>query len=124
MISFLQGIVFDYNGNKLVLNVQGVGFDLQVSQAGTFVIGESVSLCVYLQWNQEQGPLLFGFHNELEKKVFLLVISCSGIGPKIALALLSALTPSVFLQIIQSGDEKALSGIPGIGAKKAEQMIV
>ncbi len=77
-----------------------------------------------MHWNQEQGPSLFGFLSELEKTVFLLIISCSGIGPKIALAALGELTPAQFLQAIQEGNTKALSSVSGIGAKKAEQMIL
>lgn len=124
MINFLKGTVLDYKDQVLTLDVQGIGF--QVFCVGNQVVskGESCSLHIFLQWHQENGPILYGFQTELEKSIFLLIIGCSGIGPKIALAILSSMKPVAFLKIIQSGDEKALSSVNGIGAKKAEQMIV
>jgi Holliday junction DNA helicase RuvA len=77
-----------------------------------------------LHWNQEQGPSLFGFATEAEKVIFLLLIDCPGVGPKIGLAVLAHMTPATFLRAIQSGNDEALSQVNGIGAKKAEHLIV
>jgi Holliday junction DNA helicase RuvA len=76
-----------------------------------------------MHWNQENGPTLFGFKDLIEKELFTLIISCSGIGPKIALAILDHLGPHAFVEAVQMGDHKALSGVSGIGGKKAEQII-
>ncbi len=65
----------------------------------------------------------FYFTTELERSVFLLIIGCSGIGPKLALALLAQLGAESFLHAIQTSNEKALSSVTGIGSKKAEQII-
>jgi holliday junction DNA helicase RuvA len=124
MINFLKGTVLDYKDHTITLDVQNIGFQIQCPEHYTFIKGESLALHIYLQWHQENGPFLFGFQTELEKTIFLLIISCSGIGPKIGLAILSGLKPASFLKAVQAGDEKALSSVNGIGAKKAEQMIV
>jgi holliday junction DNA helicase RuvA len=124
MINFLKGTVLDYKDQIVTLDVHDVGFQVTTIENTVFSKGEQLALFIYLQWHQENGPVLFGFQTELEKTVFLLIISCSGIGPKIGLAILSAMKPSSFLKVVQLGDEKALSAVNGIGAKKAEQMIV
>jgi Holliday junction DNA helicase RuvA len=77
-----------------------------------------------MHWNQEQGPSLFGFTSDLDKTVFLMIISCSGIGPKLGIAVLSAMSAKDFLAAVQTGNDKAFSAISGIGAKKAEQLIM
>ena len=124
MINFLKGHVLEYKEHIITLDVQGIGFEVHVAQNHSAVKGEALALYVYLQWHQENGPTLFGFQSDIEKTLFLLITSCSGIGPKIAMAILSAMKPTSFLKAVQAHDEKALSAINGIGAKKAEQMIV
>ncbi len=124
MITILQGIVVKKNEQEVTILVSGIGFLLQMPHPECCEIQKEVTLYTYLHWNQESGPHLFGFSSELEKTVFLLIISCSGIGPKIALAILSELSPALFLQAIHNNDEKILSSVSGIGAKKAEQLIV
>jgi holliday junction DNA helicase RuvA len=123
MIQYLQGMILGYKDHVVTLGVHGVGFQVFVAEK-SLVVGQKTELHIHLQWHQEHGPMLYGFQTELEKSIFLLVISCSGIGPKIALAILSDMKPATFLKIIQTGDHKALSTVNGIGAKKAEQMIV
>lgn len=124
MINFLKGTILECKDHILTIDVHGVGFQVTIPENTPVIKGEQTALYIYLQWHQEQGPILFGFQNELEKAIFLLIISCSGIGPKIALSILSSMKPTSFLKAIQTDDQKALSSISGIGAKKAEQMIV
>ncbi len=124
MFSYIHGIVKDTVENTLIVDVRGVGFSLIVANPELFMRGKEATVFVHMQWNQEQGPTLYGFLQEQEKAIFLLVISCSGIGPKIALLLLQKLSPVNFLRAIQTADIKTLSGISGIGPKKAEQLIV
>ncbi len=124
MINFLRGTVIEYKDQAVTCEVNGVGYQLYVAQNIALTKGQQYSFYVHLQWHQENGPLLYGFQTALEKTVFLLVISCSGIGPKIALALLSAMSPGSFLKAVHANDEKALSAVSGIGAKKAEQIIM
>lgn len=123
MINLLKGMIVERNEQSITLNVHSIGFQVFVIDS-SYAVGQEISLHIYLQWHQENGPVLYGFQTELEKSIFLMIISCSGIGPKIALAILSGMKPATFLKVIQTSDEKALSSINGIGAKKAEQMIV
>lgn len=124
MITSLSGIITYASSGTLVLDVHGVGFEVTVAQSVVFPLKESATLLTYWHWSAENGPTLYGFTHELERSIFGLVISCSGMGPKLGMALLSSLTPQAFLQAIQMGDEKALSKVSGVGAKKAEQLIV
>ncbi|MDR3550466.1 MAG: Holliday junction ATP-dependent DNA helicase RuvA [Candidatus Babeliales bacterium] len=124
MITHISGKVVAILDQAVVVDMNGLGLHVAVAQESQFQVGSPVTLYAYMHWNQEQGPSLFGFSSELEKAVFLMVIDCSGIGPKIGLAVLGSLGAERFIEILQSGDERALSKVSGIGPKKAEQMIV
>jgi len=124
MFSFIQGKITIVDQQAVTIQTGGIGFTLATAHPEAYQKDQEVTIPVYMHWNQEQGPTLFGFLNELEKKVFLLITSCSGIGPKIGLAALSKLSPVDFLAAVQEGDDKALSSVSGIGPKKAEQMVL
>jgi len=124
MIATISGTITHIGEQNLVVEQAGIGFELFVATAGIFNLQQKVTLQTYLHWNQETGPTLYGFNTILEKTTFLLIISCSGIGPKIGLAILNQLDPVVFLQAILEENIKTLSSISGIGAKKAEQICV
>jgi len=124
MITRLSGAIVEVTEQSLTLDVQGVGYGVHVPNAQKFSNGQSIILFVATHWNQENGPSLFGFATAFERTLFTLIVSCSGIGPKIALSILSQMTPTHFLNVIQSADESALSAINGIGPKKAEQLMV
>ncbi len=124
MLSYLAGIIKKVHDQVVIIDVSGVGFSLQVPNGHVFEIGKKIDVPVYLHWNQEQGPSLFGFNSELEKTIFILVIGCSGIGPKLGLALLYAMTPQAFLQAVAIADYKALSAVSGVGTKKAESIVL
>ncbi len=124
MIATISGIITSMNEQHIVVEQSGIGFELFVANPQAFSLQQQVSLQTYLHWNQENGPTLYGFNSTIEKTVFLLIISCSGIGPKIGLAVLQHLDPATFLQAIIEENIKVLSSISGIGAKKAEQIAV
>lgn len=124
MIVAINGTVKIVKEQAIVIDVGPCALQVAVPQESFFSVGSVVSLASYMHWNQEQGPSLYGFNSELEKAVFLMVIDCAGIGPKIGLAVLACLGAERFIEVVQSGDEKALSKVSGIGPKKAEQMIV
>ena len=124
MINALSGIVKESNESLITIDVNGLGFGVQVPQGALFIAGQKVDLLVHMHWNQENGPSLFGFNTALEKSVFLMITSCSGLGPKLAMAVLAQLGAAEFLEAVQAGNEDALSNVSGIGAKKAEQIIV
>ena len=124
MIDYLHALVQKADKQAIVIEVARVGFLVAVPDGYRFVPGSQVKMYTFLHWNQEQGPTLFGFSDELERTVFTLIIGCSGIGPKIALSLLGHLGPTAFLQAVHKEDCAALASVTGIGAKKAEQIVV
>ncbi len=124
MIHSLAGIVVSKKKQSISLLIGPVGIDIFVPDESLFAVEKQQIIYAYLHWNQEQGPSLYGFQKELEKVVFLLIIGCSGIGPRIGLAVLADLGAQEFLDAVYTGNEKSLSKVSGIGAKKAEQMIV
>lgn len=123
MIRTITGSVQTVTDQDITLTIGAISFSIQVPNPQQFQKDAQVELQTYLHWSQEQGPSLFGFLRELERTVFLLFINCSGIGPKIALAALSQLGAEQVLCALQTSNEKALSQVSGIGAKKAEQII-
>ncbi len=124
MLAFVQGKIAEIGTHHLTVQVGGFGVSLQVPHPEIYQNEQEIKLVTHLHWTQENGPVLFGFSCELEKTVFLLVTSCSGMGPKIGMALLAGMSPLEFLQAVQEGNEKALSSITGIGPKKAEAMVM
>lgn len=77
-----------------------------------------------MHWNQDQGPTLFGFQSQIEKQTFMMIISCSGIGPKMALSILEQTSAGSFLEMIVENDVKALSNLKGIGAKSRATLFI
>ena len=124
MIYSLKGTVAEVGEVSIVVAVGGVGFGIFVPLPKAFSVGKEVFLHTILHWSQDHGPSLYGFTTKAEKLLFLLITSCSGMGPKIALAILRDLTPQEFVDAIHQEDSKTLSRVNGIGQKKAEQMIV
>jgi Holliday junction DNA helicase RuvA len=124
VIEYVKGQVKVVKDQAIILEIGGVALALAVPMSSLFLVEESVQVWTHVHWNQENGPSLFGFKTEFERQIFLLVTSCSGIGPKIALSILAELGPNNFINAINSGDDKALSKVNGIGPKKAEQIVV
>jgi holliday junction DNA helicase RuvA len=124
MINTISGTIQEVADMHITIDIGAIGMGLHVPQSNIFMVGQKVHLLVHMHWNQENGPSLFGFNTPLEKTVFLLITSCSGLGPKLAMAVLAQLGASEFLEAVQTGNDDALSNVSGIGAKKAEQIIV
>lgn len=124
MIATLCGTIKSINESTIILEQSGIGFEIFVATPFSFSLNQEITLQTYLHWHQEHGPTLYGFNSALEKTVFLLITSCSGIGPKIGLAILHQLEPTIFLQAIVEENLETLSSISGIGTKKAEQICV
>lgn len=124
MINELTGTIISIKNQEIALSLGPIGFELMVPDSSVLTVGQQKKLYVAWHWNTEQGPALYGFISEMDKTIFLLLISCSGIGPKIGLAVIADLGVQRFIHAIQTGDEKALSSVSGIGAKKAEQLMV
>lgn len=123
MIDYISGTVHKVYEKSATILVNGFGLQCHIPQMFNVKEGNQVVLYTYLHWNQENGPSLYGFESELERTTFLMIIDCPKIGPGIALAILSQMQAPRFLEVIVSQNEKALSAINGIGAKKAELLI-
>ncbi len=124
MITYLRGRISDSTASSVTLDVNGIGFGIQVPEGHQFTIKTEAELFIYMHWNQEQGPQLYGFTSHAQKAVFTLILSASGLGPKIGLTILSQLSPAVCITALINSDSRTLSSISGIGPKKAESMIM
>jgi len=127
MIAFLKGILEEITPTLIVLDVNGIGYEVLVplSTSSKLVqMGESVKLYTHFSV-REDAQTLYGFYTLEEKKIFkLLINSVSGVGPKMALNILSGMDVSAFCSAVCDGDVKALSRISGIGKKTAERIVV
>jgi Holliday junction DNA helicase RuvA len=126
MISFVQGVLAARLSDRVEVDVNGVGYEAFVSQRtlqALPAVGQPVTLKTYLHV-REDVQQLYGFLTELEKQAFLLALSVSGIGPKAALGLLSALTPDAFFGAILHNDLLVLKSVSGIGTKTAQHLVL
>jgi len=126
MIAFLRGRVVDKQPNRVIVDIQGVGYDVHVPLSTFYEIGEEgseVALRVHTHV-REDALQLYGFLTELERQLFERLIGISGIGPRLAVAVLSGMDPRDLLAAVQRGDVARLTGIPGVGKKTAERMVL
>ena len=126
MIGRLKGILIHKSPPWLVVDVHGVGYELEAPMSTFYDLpdaGREVSLFVHYA-QKEDSVSLYGFLTEGERRLFRDVQKVSGIGAKIALAVLSGASVGEFARLVQAGDVAALTRIPGIGKKTAERMVV
>lgn len=125
MISFLRGQLFQLLQDAVIIEVGGLGYEVQVHNrmiSQLPPVGGQLLLHSYLQVMENEFKL-FGFLSRHELELFKLLLSVSGIGSRAALNILGSLEPDTFFQAIASGDEKLLVTIPGIGKKTAQRLI-
>lgn len=126
MIAHVRGIVLEKHPNQVIVDVQGVGYDLTIP-VSTFTAlpdaGHEVRLRVHTHV-REDALTLFGFSTAEEKALFEKLISVSGIGPKLAVTILSGMAATELVTAIRKGDLPMLVRIPGIGKKTAERMVL
>jgi Holliday junction DNA helicase RuvA len=126
MISFLRGRVLDKHPNRITVDVQGVGYDVHVPLSTYYRVAEpggDVALRVHTHV-REDALQLYGFLTELERQLFERLIGVSGIGPKMGVALLSGMEARDLVACVQRADVARLTGIPGIGKKTAERIVL
>lgn len=126
MIDFLEGTVEEIREKYLLINVNGVGYGVTITASAYDALKDksgTVRVYTYLSVS-ENNQALYGFANPEEKQVFLALISVEGIGPKAGTGILSGINPERLRKAIASGDEVALTRIPGLGPKKAQRLIV
>jgi len=123
---FLKGELARKGPTEAVVDVDGVGWLLSISAQCFAALPPrgAVTLFVHFHWTETSGPRLFGFVDEQERVLFRTLQSVSGVGPAVALALLSHEPPDVLAGRIRAGDVKGLTRIKGIGSKTAERLVL
>ncbi|MBK6913304.1 MAG: Holliday junction branch migration protein RuvA [Ignavibacteriales bacterium] len=125
MIGYLTGKVISAKPTKILLDVNGVGYNVSISINTFEKINEKENVSLFIHTNVKEDSIsLFGFYTEPEKEMFELFISISGIGPKLALSILSGILTDDLKHAIQSGDTSRLIAVPGIGRKTAERVVL
>ncbi len=126
MIGSLAGLLRHKAPPALLLEVAGVGYELEAPMStfyGLPALGEPVRLLTHLVV-REDAHVLFGFATGEERALFRSLLKVSGVGPRIALAILSGVTVEAFASCVQAGDAATLTRIPGVGRKIADRLIV
>ena len=126
MIAHLRGRILEKRPNRLVIEAGGVGYDVTVPLSTFYGLGEpgqEIALRIHTHV-REDALSLFGFVTRLEQDLFERLIGISGIGPKLAIAVLSGLEPPLLIRAIGQGDVARLTSIPGVGKKTAERIVL
>lgn len=127
MIGYLEGQVLDVTAESCVINVNGLGYEVQAT-AQTLadlqvLIGQSIKIWIYSHV-REDAFLLFGFLTKPEKDFFVQLLKVNGVGPKSALSVMSGAHLNIIQEWIEASDAKSLSSLPKVGKKTAEQIIL
>ena len=126
MIGRIRGILLEKQPPELLVDVHGVAYEIQAPMSTFYQLpanGSEVSLHTHFVV-REDAQLLFGFHDRRERQLFRALIRVSGVGPKVALAVLSGMASDEFVRTVRDGDIAAIVRIPGIGKKTAERLVV
>ena len=122
MISFLKGDIVEINVDYVLIDVNGIGFQVFVGKPQDFTYGRSLIYTYYQV--KEDGVSLFGFKTKQEQDLFLRLIDVSGIGPKTASGILGATTVNSLISAIELGNVAFLKKLPSVGPKAAQQIIL
>lgn len=125
MFAFLRGVVAAKTLDQIHLDVNGIGYEVFVPDSvhRRLIPEQNATLLTYCHIREDTFQI-FGFLREEEKSLFLMLLSISGIGPKVALSFLSAISPSDFGQAIQNSDVTAITKVPGVGKKTAQRVVL
>ncbi len=126
MITFLHGKVVEKKPTRVVLDVGGVGYEVNIPLSSYDCLPPIEEMCRILTYDyvREDNHQLFGFMTDAERQMFVMLMSVTGIGPKLAMGVLSGISVKEIKLAVVSGDVKRLSSISGIGRKTAERMVV
>ncbi|XOV78573.1 MAG: Holliday junction branch migration protein RuvA [Aestuariibacter sp.] len=126
MIGFVRGKLVDKCPPDVLVDVAGVGYELQMPMTSIYdlpEVGNDVKIFTHFVV-REDAQLLFGFNNKQERALFRELIKANGVGPKMALGIMSGMTAGQFIQVVNQGDVSTLVKLPGVGKKTAERLIV
>jgi len=126
MIGRLHGTLLEKQPPMILVDVQGVGYELEASMSTFYQLpecGETVTLHTHMVV-REDAQLLYGFYAVSERMMFRNLIRISGVGPRLAITILSGISAEEFARCIIEGDSKTLTRLPGVGKKTAERLVV
>ncbi len=126
MIGRLRGTLLEKLPPQLLLDINGVGYEVQAPMTTFYELPE-ISSEIVLHTHlaiSEHAHVLYGFLRESDRSLFRTLIKISGVGPKLALAILSGMSADEFVNCVRSGDSVALTRLPGVGKKTAERLVV
>ena len=126
MIGRLQGVILVKQAPEIVIDVNGVGYEVQVPMTTIYQlpeVGKSVTLHTHFVV-REDAQLLYGFAELRERSLFRTLIKVNGVGPKLALTILSGIESDDFVRCVRDGDTASLVRLPGVGKKTAERLLV
>jgi len=126
MITHLHGTLIEKQPPSLVIDVRGVGYEVEAPMSTFYHLPElhqEIKLLTHLVI-REDAHILFGFGTEAERQMFRTLIRVNGVGPKLALSILSAMELEIFIHCVQQGDLAKLIKIPGVGKKTAERLVI
>lgn len=126
MIGYLSGKIIEKKPPQLIIDVQGVGYEVEASMTTFYKLpeeGQAIQLFTHFV-TREDAQLLYGFHDKRERALFRALIKVNGVGPKLALTILSSIDPDTFVHCVTQDDAATLVKLPGIGKKTAERLIV
>lgn len=126
MIARLRGTLADKQPGRVVVDVGGVGYDVRIPLSTYYAVGDrgaDVALRVHTHV-REEALLLFGFATVLELDLFERLVGVNGVGPRLALAVISGIEPPALVEAVRASDVARLTGIPGVGRKTAERIVL
>ena len=126
MIGRLSGVLLEKQPPQLLVDVQGVGYELEAPMSTFYQLpatGEAVVLHIHMVV-REDAQLLYAFYSLSERQLFRDLIKINGVGPKLALTILSGVTAEEFTRCVMENDAKSLTALPGVGKKTAERLII
>lgn len=126
MIGRLRGIIIDKQPPEVLIEVNGVGYEVAMPMTCFYELPDNGQEAIILTHFvvREDAQLLYGFNNQRERALFRELIKVNGVGPKLALAILSGMSASQFVAAVEQGEIKTLVKLPGVGTKTAERLIV
>jgi Holliday junction DNA helicase RuvA len=125
MIGRIHGDLINIDGNRLLVDVHGIGYELEVTAATLANVVVGVELELYTHFSvREDAQILYGFANQAERDLFRVLFKVNGVGPKMAIGLLSGMGTNEFAHSIMAQNVAALVKLPGVGKKTAERLVV
>ncbi|MGB9803925.1 Holliday junction branch migration protein RuvA [Desulfofundulus sp.] len=126
MIAFLSGKLVEIHEDSIVIDVHGVGYLVRIPLSMVSQLppeGHPVRLYTHFLW-REDGPALFGFSSRAELETFRRLLNVAGVGPRVALSILSVVTPAALSRAVAEENENLLTAVPGVGRKTARRIIL